>query len=95
MVADRELQDTTVADEVARALAWTTANPVTAVVSTVCQGWVTLSGIVEDEQQRYAAERAVRHIAGVQGITNIIGIRALEAPAPRVVSLAERIALTV
>ena len=102
MVTERERQerapstqtDKAVADEVAHVLAWTTAVPVGMVLPTVSHGWVNLVGTVEHEEQRYAAERAVRHVAGVTGVTNAIGIRQPFAPVPRVMPSAARLALT-
>jgi osmotically-inducible protein OsmY len=42
---------------------------------TVTRGWLTLSGEVEWEYQRRAAERAVRRLSGVRGVTNQISLR--------------------
>jgi osmotically-inducible protein OsmY len=41
----------------------------------VQNGWVTLSGEVNWDYQRRAAERSIRDLAGVRGITNLITIR--------------------
>jgi osmotically-inducible protein OsmY len=38
-------------------------------------GWLTLTGEVEWDYQRRAAERAVRDLSGVRGITNLITIK--------------------
>ena len=40
------------------------------VTATVVRGWVTLEGMVESLQQRVDAERSVRGICGVRGVTN-------------------------
>jgi osmotically-inducible protein OsmY len=37
-------------------------------------GWVTLRGEVEHDYQRRAAERAVRYLEGVRGVTNLITV---------------------
>jgi osmotically-inducible protein OsmY len=42
---------------------------------TVSKGWVTLRGEVDWQFQREEAERVVRGIAGVVGITNLITVR--------------------
>jgi osmotically-inducible protein OsmY len=42
------------------------------------KGWVTLEGTVEWRYQKEAAENAVRHLVGVKGVINTIGI---ESPA--------------
>jgi osmotically-inducible protein OsmY len=41
----------------------------------VSDGWVTLEGEVDRWTQREDAEHAVRHLAGVQGVTNRITVR--------------------
>jgi osmotically-inducible protein OsmY len=66
-------------DEIAaRALniiAWM-ANANDAVKVTVDNGWVKLSGAVEWNYQKQEAERAVRRLNGVIGVTNAITVRA-------------------
>ena len=42
----------------------------------VSDGWVTLEGEVDRWTHREDAEHAVRHLAGVQGVTNRITVRA-------------------
>ncbi len=42
------------------------------VIVKVEDGWVTLSGSVACEYQRSAAAEAVRHLAGVKGVANLI-----------------------
>ena len=39
------------------------------------QGWVTLEGTVEWYYQKEAAERAVRPVRGVKGVTNNIVVK--------------------
>ncbi len=51
------------------------------------QGWVTLKGEVEFGFQKSDAERAVRRLAGVKGVTNLITVR----PHPLPADLKERI----
>jgi osmotically-inducible protein OsmY len=57
---------------VANALVWNTSIPIDSIKAQVSQGWVTLEGTVEWDYQRAAAERAVRHLRGVKGVTNNI-----------------------
>ena len=38
-------------------------------------GWITLTGEVNWDYQRRAAEKAVRDLPGVRGITNLIAVR--------------------
>lgn len=86
-----ERTDAVIADEVARALSWTRTIPPGAITPAVWQGHVTLAGTVDREQQRYAAERAVRHIAGVTEISNVITLREPTIPAPNVSPAYERV----
>jgi osmotically-inducible protein OsmY len=46
----------------------------------VKEGWVTLEGEVEWNYQREGAERAVRWLRGVRGLTNIIKLKPKVAP---------------
>jgi osmotically-inducible protein OsmY len=41
---------------------------------TVSKGWVTLEGQVEWQYQRDSAERAVRNLIGVKGVSNLIKV---------------------
>lgn len=71
--------------EIARAavdaLTWNVSVPKDRVKVRVEHGWVTLEGDVDFYYQREAAERAVRYLTGVQGITNLIAVKAHPAPA--------------
>lgn len=49
---------------------------------TVARGWLTLKGDVEWEFQRRGAERAVRRLPGVRGVTNLIAVRPRINPSP-------------
>jgi osmotically-inducible protein OsmY len=66
-------------DEIAAAaiegLGWDVAVPRDAVIVTVESGWVTLSGQVEWQYQREAAEQDIRRLSGVVGVFNLIGIK--------------------
>jgi osmotically-inducible protein OsmY len=70
--------DPAIAEAALNALAWNTAIPVNSVQATVSNGFVTLTGKVSWQYQRTAAERAVRTLHGVKGVTNLIEL------APRV-----------
>lgn len=48
----------------------------------VKNGWVTLEGEVEWNYQREYAERAVRWVKGVKGVSNLIRLKPRVAPAP-------------
>jgi osmotically-inducible protein OsmY len=48
---------------------------------TVSDGWVTLKGQVDWNFQREEAERSVRNLWGVKGISNLVTVRARPTPA--------------
>lgn len=66
--------------EIARAallaFQWHTAVPEKAVKLKVENGWVKLEGEVDWYFQKEAAEKAVKHLMGVKGVTNLITIKA-------------------
>jgi osmotically-inducible protein OsmY len=64
--------DEDIARTVTKALAWNTSIPIDSIKAQVSQGWVTLEGTVEWHYQRAAAERAVRYLWGIKGVTNNI-----------------------
>jgi len=72
-------------DEIARrtlvVIAWHVHTPEGAVTVQVHNGWVTLTGAVEDAYERREAEAAVRTLDGVAGVTNLIETR-MSAAAP-------------
>ena len=78
-----ERTDSDIAAAVTRALEWDAFVPVEKIDVTVSRGWVTLKGEVEWEFQRRSAERAVRRISGVRGVTNLIAIRPRRQPSPQ------------
>jgi len=65
-------------EDIARAamdqLTWNTSVPDTVKVK-VDDGWVTLQGNVEWQYQKEEAERSVRSLLGVKGVTNDIALR--------------------
>lgn len=56
-------------------LAWDTGTPNEAVKVKVEGGWITLTGEVEWHYQMEAAEREVRNLLGVVGVSNLITIK--------------------
>lgn len=75
--------DADIAAAAARALEWDALVPLEKVKVTVSKGWVTLEGEVEWEYQKEDAERVVRRIAGVRGVTNLLIVRPKTKPAPQ------------
>jgi osmotically-inducible protein OsmY len=67
--------DSTVAEAIAAALRWNDLVPADTLEATVAEGWVTLTGEVESEYQRWEAEHLVARLKGVTGVTNVILLR--------------------
>lgn len=72
---DRPGRGPLLAEAVARALAWTADLPSSAIRVIVWDGWVTLTGTVDRDDQRLAAERAVRTVPGVTSVFNALVVR--------------------
>jgi osmotically-inducible protein OsmY len=77
----RELSDTEIADAATTVLRRLVVTAAGHVNITVHEGWVTLSGEVAWRFQRNAAERVVRNVIGVKGITNDVTVAARIKPA--------------
>lgn len=67
--------DEAIAGIVANVLEWAASVPHGSVVAQVEAGYVTLSGEVDWQYQRLAAEQAVRPIRGVRGVNNYVQVR--------------------
>jgi osmotically-inducible protein OsmY len=72
--------DDEVAARVVTLIAWDSSIPKDAVKAEVAKGWVTLTGEVEWQYQRLAAERGVRNLHGVHGLTNAISVKSRLQP---------------
>lgn len=66
--------DTELAQAVVNALAWDIEVPHESIKASVEAGWVTLEGTVGWQFQREAAEGAVRYLAGVRGVSNLVKV---------------------
>jgi osmotically-inducible protein OsmY len=62
------------------ALKWDAAIPTDKLDITVSHGYVTLRGGVEWPFQREAAERAIRRLAGIKGVTNWVTVAVRATP---------------
>ena len=69
-----ERTDTDIAQAAALALKVDTTIPPDHVKVIVEHGWITLEGKVDWYYQKSSAESAVRHLAGVKGVRNLIAI---------------------
>jgi osmotically-inducible protein OsmY len=67
---DKKLNDDEIAQRALNILAWNASVPRDAVRVKVQNGWVTLSGKVQWNYQRLAAESEVRKLSGVLGVSN-------------------------
>jgi osmotically-inducible protein OsmY len=75
-----ERTDADIAAAALRALEWDAFVPADKVQVTVSKGWVTLRGEVEWQYQKEDAERVVRRLAGVKGVTNLITVKPRATP---------------
>ena len=76
-----ERTDLDLAQAVLNALRWDAGIPAGKLDVTVSQGWVTLKGEVEYGFQKIDAEKAIRHVSGIRGITNLITVKPHVSPA--------------
>lgn len=79
-VGNHQRSDTEIAAAIEHMLAWSTAVPQDQVKVTVEKGWVTLSGELDQNFQRLAAERMIRPLKGVVGITDKIHLKSTAVP---------------
>ena len=75
-----EYSDTDIAKAAVEALRSDVTVPADRVPVKVDKGWLTLTGDVYGDFQRRAAERAVRNLPGVRGVSNLIAIKARAKP---------------
>lgn len=75
LISRYERTDTEIAQAAVSALKWNTMVPADKVNLAVSNGWITLTGTVDWQYQRHAAERTVRDLMGVKGVTNNITLK--------------------
>ena len=78
-IAD-ERTDADIAAAAVRALEWDASISIDNLDVTISKGWVTLKGSVEWQYQKNDAERVVRRLAGVKGVTNLITLKPRVTP---------------
>jgi osmotically-inducible protein OsmY len=76
----KQTADDQIADRALSIMAWDAQIPKDAVKVKVEKGWVTLTGAVDWQFQRMAAESAVRKLSGVVGVSNLIEVKPRVAP---------------
>lgn len=72
--------DTEIASAAESAFAWHSLVPADRIKVKVEKGWVTLSGEVEWDFQRREAEKAVRPLTGVVGVSNNVTLKITSTP---------------
>jgi osmotically-inducible protein OsmY len=77
---ENEKTDADIAAAAVRALEWDAFVPIDKLDVTVSKGWVTLKGEVEWQFQKQDAEKVVRRLAGVKGVSNLITIKSRPTP---------------
>jgi osmotically-inducible protein OsmY len=73
--AGGERTDVEIAAAAVRALEWDAVLVPEKIDVTVSKGWVTLKGTVDWEYKKREAERVVRNLAGVVGVSNLIEVK--------------------
>jgi osmotically-inducible protein OsmY/prolyl-tRNA editing enzyme YbaK/EbsC (Cys-tRNA(Pro) deacylase) len=73
--------DSDIARAALNALEWDVWVPEQRVAVVVGDGWVKLDGTVDTQHQKLAAERVVRSLTGVKGVTNLIRVTPTVQPA--------------
>ena len=71
-----ERTDEDIARAALDALKWSVLIPPDHIKVKVSKGWVTLEGSVDWQFQKTAAEKAVRKLFGVLGVTNLVEVKA-------------------
>jgi osmotically-inducible protein OsmY len=77
-----ERTDSEIARTATQALEWDAFVPAEKIEVTAANGWVMLRGEVEWGYQKRAAEHALRRLAGVRGVTNLVAVRPGVRPSP-------------
>ena len=80
LAPDHKRSDSEIASAIESAFRWHALVPSERVRVKVEKGWVTLTGEVDWEYQRSSAEKAVRPLTGVIGVTNGVSIKPQSTP---------------
>jgi len=70
-----ERTDPEIAAAAVRALEWDALLVPEKIDVTVSKGWITLKGTVDWQYKKQEAERVVRNLAGVKGVSNLIEVK--------------------
>ncbi len=72
---ERQTSDDEIAKRAIDSFRWNTSVPDEKVKITVDDGWIKLTGEVDWQFQRVAAENALRNLWGVVGVSNLIAVK--------------------
>ena len=75
-----ERTDPDIAEAAIRALQWDASVPADKIQVTISKGWVTLKGEVNWNFEKQDAERVVRRLTGVKGVSNLITVKPSTTP---------------
>ena len=75
-----ERTDADIAEAAIRALQWDASVPAEKIQVTVSKGWVTLKGEVNWNFEKQDAERVIRRLTGVKGVSNLITVKPSTTP---------------
>ena len=75
-----EKTDADIAKAAIQALEWDAYVPPGKVKVTVDKGWITLEGEVDWQYQKLDADRVVRRLTGVKGVSNLIQVKPRATP---------------
>ncbi|WP_416758153.1 BON domain-containing protein [Roseateles sp. So40a] len=79
--AGGERTDPKIAAAAVRALQWDAVLVPEKIDVTVSKGWLTLRGTVDWQYKKHEAERVLRNLAGVKGVSNLIEVKPKAEPA--------------
>ncbi len=91
LFSGHERNDSDIAQAAANALDWNVNVPLHKVQASVENGWITLSGDIDWNYQREAALNAVRHLMGVKGVNNLMGVKPPAIPTVSTVEVHSKI----
>ena len=71
----KKIEDDQIAARALAIIDWSVHLPKDAIQVKVCNGWITLTGVVPWQYQAIGAEAAVRKLSGIVGVSNVIEIQ--------------------
>ena len=80
LAGEKQRTDADIALDAVNALKLNASVPADKIKVTVSKGWVNLEGEVEWQYQKEAAEKAVRYLPGVLGVTDLIKVKPRVSP---------------